>query len=83
MIKSTSLASIITLMEVTGIAYKLISETYNAVPVFVCAGAIYLLINFFVTRVMQYVERRLTPHLRRRSDDSTRNKRRISGASIG
>jgi len=63
-IKSTSLASIITLMEVTGIAYKVISQTYNAVPVFVCAGAIYLLINFAITRVMQYFERKLTPHLR-------------------
>lgn len=83
MIKSTSLASIITLMEVTGIAYKLISETYNAVPVFVCAGAIYLLINFFITRAMQLLERRLTPHLRRPSDESRRTKSRIKGASIG
>ncbi|PTQ96506.1 octopine/nopaline transport system permease protein [Paraburkholderia sp. GV068] len=65
-VKSTSLASIITLMEVTGIAYKVISQTYNAVPVFVCAGAIYLLINFAITRVLQYFERRLTPHLRPR-----------------
>jgi octopine/nopaline transport system permease protein len=68
MIKSTSLASIITLMEVTGIAYKLISQTYKAIPVFVCAGAIYLLINFIVTRLMQRLERRLTPHLRERSE---------------
>jgi octopine/nopaline transport system permease protein len=83
MVKSTSLASIITLMEVTGIAYKIISETYNAVPVFVCAGGIYLFINFIVTRVLQYFERRLTPHLRRRSDDSKETKGRIKGASIG
>ncbi|SIN80533.1 ABC transporter permease [Paraburkholderia phenazinium] len=66
MIKSTSLASIITLMEVTGIAYKLISETYNAIPIFICAGAIYLFINFVITRAMQYVEKRLSPHLQRR-----------------
>ncbi|KVW14640.1 ABC transporter permease [Burkholderia cepacia] len=83
MVKSTSLASIITLMEVTGIAYKIISETYNAVPVFVCAGSIYLLINFLVTRVLQYIERRLTPHLRRREDDSKESKGRIRRASVG
>ncbi len=64
MIKSTSLASIITLMEITGIAYKLISETYRAMEVFVCAGILYLLINFFITRVIQHVEYRITPHLR-------------------
>lgn len=66
-VKSTSLASIITLMEVTGIAYKVISQTYNAVPVFVCAGTIYLVINFFITRVMLLLERKLTPHLRPRA----------------
>lgn len=65
MIKATSLASIITLMEVTGIAAKLISETYRAVEVFVVAGAIYLLINFVVTRLVKFAEYRLTPHLRR------------------
>src|SRR6266403_1832749 len=42
MIKATSLASIITLMEVTGIAQRIISETFRAVEVFICAGAIYL-----------------------------------------
>jgi octopine/nopaline transport system permease protein len=83
MVKSTSLASIITLMEVTGIAYKIISETYNAVPVFVCAGSIYLLINFVVTRVLQYIERRLTPHLRRRDEDSKESNGRIKRASVG
>jgi octopine/nopaline transport system permease protein len=64
MIKATSLASIITLMEVTGIAAKLISETYRAVEVFIVAGAIYLLINFAITRLVKFAEFRLTPHLR-------------------
>ena len=64
MVKATSLASIITLMEITGIAAKLISETYRAVEVFVVAGAIYLTINFVVTRLVQIAEYRLSPHLR-------------------
>lgn len=64
MIKATALASIITLLEVTGLAAKLISETYRAFEVFVVAAAIYLLINFIVTRLIQLLEYRLTPHLR-------------------
>jgi octopine/nopaline transport system permease protein len=65
MVKSTSLASIVTLMEVTGIAYAIISETYRAVEVFLCAGAIYLILNFLLTRAIGALERRVNPHLRR------------------
>jgi octopine/nopaline transport system permease protein len=64
MIKATSLASIITLMEITGIAAKLVSETYRVIEVFVVAGALYLAINFVLTRIVMAVEYRLTPHLR-------------------
>ena len=64
MIKATSLASIITLMEVTGIAQRLISETFRAVEVFICAGAIYLAINFIISRAVAALEHRLSPHLR-------------------
>jgi len=72
MTRSTALASVITLMEVTGIASKIISETFRAVEVFVCAGAIYLLINFVVSRAIAYLERRLAPQ--------TRTARRGAGA---
>lgn len=64
MIKSTSLASIITLMEITGIAARLIAETYRALEVFLVAGAIYLLINLVLTRLLAFVEHRMTPYLR-------------------
>ena len=64
MVKATSLASIITLMEVTGIAHKIISESYRAIEVFVCAGAIYLLINLLLIRTVYAVEYWLSPHLR-------------------
>lgn len=64
MVKATSLASIITLMEVTGVAAKIISETYRAIEVFVVSGAIYLALNFLLTRLIQFAEYRLSPHLR-------------------
>ncbi|MGV1963874.1 ABC transporter permease [Rhizobium rhizogenes] len=65
MVKATSLASIVTIMEITGIAAKLISETYRAFEVFTAAGALYLIINFVLMRVIAFVERLLSPHLRR------------------
>ena len=61
MTRSTALASTITLMEVTGIASKIISETFRAVEVFICAGAIYLILNFAISRAIALVERRLSP----------------------
>jgi octopine/nopaline transport system permease protein len=64
MVKATSLASIITLMEITGIAAKLVSETYRVIEVFIVAGALYLVINFVLTRIIMALEYRLTPHLR-------------------
>jgi octopine/nopaline transport system permease protein len=64
MVKATSLASVITIMEVTGVAAKLISETYRAVEVFVVAGAIYLAINFILTRLVAVAEYQMSPHLR-------------------
>jgi octopine/nopaline transport system permease protein len=64
MVKATSLASIITLAEVTFIAQKLISQTFRAVEIFVCAGSIYLLINIALTRAILGLEYWLSPHLR-------------------
>lgn len=64
MVKATSLASIVTMMEVTGIAHKLISQTFRAIEIFIVAGALYLALNFLVTRVIAALERWLSPHLR-------------------
>jgi octopine/nopaline transport system permease protein len=64
MVKATSLASVITMMEVTGIAQKLISQTFRAIEIFIVAGAIYLALNFIVTRAIMALEWWLSPHLR-------------------
>jgi octopine/nopaline transport system permease protein len=64
MVKATSLASLVTLMEVTGIAAAIASETYRPIEVFVAAGAIYLAINLILTRAVLLLEYWLTPHLR-------------------
>lgn len=62
-IKSSSLASTITIMEITGIAKKIIAATYAPVEVFVISGSIYLVMNFIVTRIFHATERRLSPQM--------------------
>lgn len=66
MVKASSLASTVTLMEITGIARAVISRTFAPFEIFIVAGAIYLLINFLITRLVKYAEWRLTPYLRER-----------------
>jgi len=64
LVKATSLASVITLMEITGVAARVIAESYRTVEVFIIAGAIYLVINFLLTKLVTITEYKLTPHLR-------------------
>lgn len=66
MVKSTSLASTITILEVTGIAKKIIATTYLTVEVFIISGAIYLSINFIVTRGIRWIEVKLSPQIYRK-----------------
>ena len=61
MVKSTALASVVTLMELTGIAHNIIGETFRAFEVFLCAGAIYLALNSLIARGVTLLERRLSP----------------------
>ncbi|AYD04306.1 ABC transporter permease subunit [Neorhizobium sp. NCHU2750] len=61
MIKATALVSTVTLMEVTGIARALVSETWRAVEIFLCAAAIYLVLSLIVSRTFTWLEHRLSP----------------------
>ncbi|OQM77293.1 ABC transporter permease [Manganibacter manganicus] len=64
MMKSTSLASLVTVWEVTGVAQRLISHSYRTMEVFLCAAIIYLILNFIVLQAMALLERSLSKHLR-------------------
>ena len=46
MLKGTSLASTVTLMDLTGVAKYIISTTFKPVEVFMVAGSIYLFLTF-------------------------------------
>jgi octopine/nopaline transport system permease protein len=63
MVKATALGSTVTLMELTGIAHKLNSETFRAFEIFFVAGAIYLAINLVLTQIVGILERRIAPDL--------------------
>lgn len=64
MVKATSLASMVTLVEVTGLAARIISTTYRVFEAFAVAAAIYLAINVAIARAVAALEWWLSPHLR-------------------
>lgn len=64
MVKATSLASTITIMEMTGVANVIMAENYRPLEAFIVAGSFYLLINFILTRIVQIIEWYLSGHLR-------------------
>lgn len=59
MVKASSLASTITLLEITGVARRLISQTYAVFEIFIVAGAIYLALNMLASQAVRYGEKRL------------------------
>ena len=64
MVKATSLASTVTVMEMTGVSNAIIADTYRPLEVFLIAGALYLLLNFILINIVRWIERRLSGHLR-------------------
>ena len=55
-IKSSSLASTITLLDITGVARTLVAHTYAPYEIFLVAGALYLLLVLAATRLLARVE---------------------------
>lgn len=58
-VKGTSLASTITVLEITGYAKRLMSQTYAIFEVFTLAGVLYLAISLTLVMVVRYYERQL------------------------
>lgn len=61
MVKATSLASLVTLLEISGIATDIAAETYRPVEVYVAAGIIYLMINVVLAQAVGLLEAYLSP----------------------
>jgi len=64
MVKSTSLISLITIMEMTGLARNIMYKNYAPVEAFLAAGSIYLFLNFLVVQFIKFLEWKYNPHLR-------------------
>ena len=58
MLKGTSLASTVTLMDLTGVAKYIISTTFKPIEVFIVAGGIYLFMTFIIHNVIKYLEKK-------------------------
>jgi len=56
MLKGTSLASTVTLMDLTGVAKYIISTTFKPIEVFVIAGSIYLFMTFIIHNLIKFLE---------------------------
>ena len=58
MLKGTSLASTVTLMDITGVAKYIISTTFKPIEVFVVAGTIYLFMTFIIHNIIKFLEKK-------------------------
>ncbi len=58
MLKGTSLASTVTLMDLTGVAKYIISTTFKPIEVFIVAGSIYLFMTFLIHNFIKFLERK-------------------------
>ena len=64
MVKATSLVSLTTYMEMTGLARKIMAKTFAPVEAFIAAGILYLFLNFLMVQFVKYLEWKYNPHLR-------------------
>ena len=60
MMKGTSLASTVTLMDLTGVAKYIISTTFKPIEVFIVAGSIYLFMTFIIHNFIKFLEKKFT-----------------------
>ena len=58
MMKGTSLASTVTLMDLTGVAKYIISTTFKPIEIFIVAGGIYLFMTFIIHNIIKYLEKK-------------------------
>tara|TARA_B100000945_G_C20294252_1_gene554810 strand:- start:131 stop:802 length:672 start_codon:yes stop_codon:yes gene_type:complete len=60
MMKGTSLASTVTLMDLTGVAKYIISTTFKPIEVFIVAGGIYLIMTFIIHNIIKILEKKFS-----------------------
>jgi octopine/nopaline transport system permease protein len=64
LMKSTALASTITLLDMMGIARTIVAETYAPYEVFLSLMVIYLVLTWIIQRSFGWIEKRMSRHVR-------------------
>ena len=64
LMKSTALASTITLLDMMGIARTIVAETYAPYEIFLSVMVIYLIITWMIQRSFGWIEKRMSRHVR-------------------
>ncbi len=63
LLQATSLVSIITLMDITGVARLIASRTFAFYEIFITAAVIYLVLVYGLLFVFKKIEKKITAHL--------------------
>ncbi len=67
LLKSTALASTITLMDMTGIARTIVAQTYAPYEIFISLAIIYMILTFFLQKFISLIEAYLGRYTKRES----------------
>ena len=62
MVKSTSLASTITIMDMTGVYKEIASDHFSPFEPIIVAGSFYLILNYIVTLAISRAEKKFAIH---------------------
>ena len=66
LLQASSLVSIITIMDITGVARVIASRSFAIYEMYIAAAIIYLILVYGLLFVFRKIERRITRHLRSR-----------------
>ncbi len=64
LMKSTALVSTITLLDMMGIARKIVAETYAPYEIFISLMVIYLILTWMIQRSFGWTEKRMSRHVK-------------------
>jgi len=62
LMQATSLVSVITLLDLTGVAGRIISKTFAVYEIYITTAVLYLIITYAIVFVFRRIERRLNRH---------------------
>ena len=68
LLKSTALASTITIFDMMGIARTIVAETYAPYGIFISLAIIYMIFTFFIQKLFGYFENFMSRHVKKNEE---------------